>query len=354
LELSWPANTDRGLDIAAQRVSLLQNLEFGRRGALLTLAVAKEGNWDWPDTIAIAADPEWVPAAAMEVFASELLADGRKRHVFKISDGERTAARLRIQFQGEAAVYGRVRPPKLTISSMTVVDDWLVVTCNESQFECIPSQPVADAGGLSPRLASSAELIGGATPVATVNLKQVTDDWFLAVRPTTAASTLRERISVAVGRNRTRVNYRSDIVPQGKDRFTWSLNVPENLIVSELTACIDEAQVPLDWTRVGTKRLQINFLEPIETAFRLELHGSMSRQQASELAIPKIERANGAGGSQVIALYREDNVAAEWKFDSDAPWVESGASLESPFDDQPRFVRAFSLDPARPRKPGLP
>ena len=64
------------------------------------------------------------------------------------------------------------------------------------------------------------------------------------------------------------------------------------------------------------------------------------------LSVPRIAPVIRQDASQIVAFYRDDNLSAEWRFPAERPWVESGASLDSPFDDETHFVQAFTVNSA--------
>lgn len=353
LDLTWPSQSAGESQLAMHQVSVLQKLELGRTRVSTKLLLRKEGEWEWPETLTIAAESGWQPpgALAQPVLSAPALADGRNLHVLPVAPEDRTSVLLEFQFvRDRRAPWGRVRPPLVYVPSLTVADHWLIVTGDDSELDLEPSQPGRKLGSLPPALASEIESDDAPAPIAVVDVKQASDDWHVTVRPAAAPSTVRERVSFAAGKNRFRINYRAHVVPQGKDQFAWSLAVPEQLTIRALTASSGEEQIPLNWTRADANRINVLFVKPIETAYRLELHGTMPTPRDKALSIPRIERAEGSSGSQIIALYREDDVSAEWQFVNGAPWVESGASLETPFDETTRFVRAYSLDSASASK----
>jgi hypothetical protein len=179
-----------------------------------------------------------------------------------------------------------------------------------------------------------------------MNADQVGQDWYLAVQPVQTRSTARDRLSIAAAADRFHLNYRVEVVPQGSDRFGWSIAVPADLAIDSVAAVAGEESLPIDWSRDDTGQVNVFFDRPVEQAYRVELRGHLPMPAEGVLPVPRIGAVGSSRKNQVVALYRESNVAADWQFAETPPWVESGASLIAPFDDQTQFVQAFTLDAA--------
>ena len=347
LNLAWPRNRAFDGGDSNRQVDQLMRLHIARTGLALDLQLIQKGSLAWPDTIvvAVAAGWRWSPNESLEVeHRTEKLPDGRQAVVVRIPPATQNNARLSLQFTAtDFSPLGRVRPPAVEILSLPLERRWLAVTC-DSQFACKASGPVDELSDAPAELAKELDRGDVSAPNIVLDLDQADPNWHLAVRPAKARSTLRDRLSIAAGKAQFRVNYRVDVIPQGADRFGWSLAVPENLSIENVELTAGDESIPSEWVRVDPRRVNVFFDRAAERAYRLELHCTLPMPADGLLPLPRIASVGQPDANQVVALYREEDVLAEWRFPQEPPWIESGASLTAPFDDQTRFVRAFTID----------
>ncbi|MGE3242376.1 MAG: hypothetical protein AB7I57_14975 [Pirellulales bacterium] len=343
----WPVEIERNSRDVNRQIGQLQWLRLDRAGSEMDLILVQRGEEEWPETISLAVDADWRwrPGQAFESQASpEPLADSRQLIVVSIPPEARRQPQLSFGFESTSGLpFGRVRPPAVEATSLRATERWLAVSCAPS-LECKPSNSSAGAGQLPARLAAALNPGDSDTSSLAVDLDRVEAGWYLNVRPAEVKSSSRGQLSLAAGRDRVSVNYLVDVSPQGAERFGWSLRVPADLSIDDVFVSQGDEQQVIEWARAGADRVNVFFSRPVDNAYRLELRGSLPIPADGLLPLPKLGPLGAANESQTVALYREDDVFAEWRFAGDPPWVESGPSPTLPFDVQAHFVRAFSID----------
>lgn len=349
LEIEWPNDPELQASQSKGQISQLQLLQIDRAGLTLELVLARRTKAEWPDTLMLNLEDDWQldsdKSLGLNISAEESV-DGEREVEVVVPPALRSAEQLRLTFTAKrASPWGRIRPPIIGVTSVERADRWLAVVC-DSTIECQPSAAVTASIGLPAILATVLNQDSGRPPTIVVNADQLDDDWHLTVQPVKTRSTTHDRLSIAAGKDRFRINYRVDVVPQGADRFGWSIAVPPELRIENVSVVEGDNPVPIDWTWGSPERVNAFFDRPVDRAYRVELRGQMPLPNDQVIPVPKIGGVDGVRRNQVVALYREDDVAADWQFSSTPPWVESGASLTAPFDEGAQFVKAFTLDAA--------
>jgi len=348
LSLTWPVEINIQIGETNRQVAELQKLTVGSSRMISELHLSQLNQVEWPATVMIAADPSWQFVSDRRLVAEvspETPPDGRTLYAVQLTPQLRSEPRLQFQFASiEGQPWGRIRPPSIELIAPKPTERWLAVVSNDPQIECEPATLVGTSDSLPPSLAAA--LDGAEIPRAVVDLKRVDPDWYLSVRPARQQSTSRDRLSIAIGKDRVRVSYRVEVTPQAADRFGQSLVVPANFSVREITVVKSEERVPIHWVRTDRKQVQVFFDRPAVHTYLLELLGDLPLPADGVLAVPRIGRSQGQDANQIVALYRDEGVSAEWQFANEPPWIESGASLSPPFDEHTRFVRAYALDSA--------
>ena len=95
-----------------------------------------------------------------------------------------------------------------------------------------------------------------------------------------------------------------------------------------------------------TERVNVFYAEMLADPYRLQLVGSMRVTKFGELALPRVTAADRPRAAQTVALYREEDVLAAWKYPAEAALVEDGSAEFSPTDGTARLVRAVAVDHA--------
>lgn len=350
LEFEWSFDEARHETGESKRpICLLQLLQIGHDGLKLELVLAQRGEVEWPETLALYLEDGWRHEASNVLDLKPLItnaAQGRRAFEISIPPDARSMKHLRLRFVADSASpWGRVCPPFCDITSVDRTDCWLAVLW-DSTVECRASEEVVGRPGLPAVLAAALNLDDRRSPTIVTNRDQLGSEWYLSVRPVSSRSTVRDRLSIAAGRDRFRINYRMDVVPQGADKFGWSISVPPDLNVESVAVWEGHEPVPVEWTCNGDTQVNTLFSRPLDKPYRVELLGDLPMPPDGNLPVPRISGADGNRRNQIVALYREDNVAAEWQFAVEPPWVEGGASLTAPFEDRTQFVQAFTADAA--------
>lgn len=349
LTCTWPAGIGPQASVTNRQVSQLQWLHVAQAGVDLNLKLVRRGEAEWPETVTFAVDTAWRWRDGQPFESqtnSEQMADGRQRIVVHVPPEARREPQLEFGFVNlKASTCGRMRPPAIDVTSVPLADRWLAVAC-DSTLECQPSGSVGSTNNLPAKFAADLNLAGADAPQTVVDLERIDQDWYLDMRPAPLKSSSRDRLSIAAGQDRFRINYQVDVVPQGAERFGWSLHVPADLSIESASLAVGDQQHAIDWVRAGAERVNLFFEQPVERAYQIELRGRLPMPDDGVLPLPKFGPADGSNASQTVALYRDDDVLAEWQFADEPPWVESGASLAPPFDETAKFVRAFAVDTA--------
>jgi hypothetical protein len=344
--LSWANDLAVDTGIAKRQVTQTSRLRIAPSGLILELQLVERSSDQWPESIQVAIDAGWqlAPNQAWLAESTQMLPDGCKLLDLPIPSAARGEPQHTLRFIApDRSPLGRLRPPTIELKSLPLDMRLLVVTSDPS-FECLPSEPIGDAATLTPELAAALRAVEDRRPTAIVNLDQIPRDWHLVVRPVAAQSTIRSRVSIAAGVDRLRIHFHTDVDSQGTNRFGSSLSVPDDLLIHSLTANERGEPLPLEWVRVSPERVNVFFDRAAADNYRIELRGEMRMTGDGLASVPRIAPPETSDSSQTIALYRDDNVAAQWRFPAEPPWVESGAILTNPFDAGTHFVRAYPDD----------
>ena len=226
---------------------------------------------------------------------------------------------------------------------MNVENRWFAVSC-DSTLECAASSAVAADPNPPVDVTNDWQTSGEPAPQLFINTAKLEAGWYLAVRPRAEISPCQDRLSLAAGRNEVRVDYRAEVTPHCADCFSWSVNVPADLRVENVTVKEGEDLVPVDFVRTSSNQVTAFFARTISKPYRFQLEGSLPLAADGRLELPRIGHLGQSPSAQVVALYRDEDVLARWDFPGAAPWVESGASPTPPFGPLTRFVRAYSVD----------
>ena len=349
LTLSWPISLESEVGETDRQVVQVSLLSISPPGIFLDLQLVQRGTDPrWPESIQLAVESSWrlAPGTKWVAESVESLPDGRQVLVIPVPATVRSEPRLTLRFvSSQSSPLGQLRPPAIEVVSLPLAGRWLAIEC-DSRLECEPSDPTGESARAFSKLALELSSDDDQPPTIVVDLNQIAADWHLAVRPVPVSSSFRDRLSIAAGQDRFRVNYRSDVIPQGADRFGGSFAVPDELSIESVTATEDSEPISLEWVRVDRGHVNVFFDRKVSGAYRLEVTGRLPVPSDGLLTLPRIAPLNRLDASQVVAFYRDDNLSAEWRFPAERPWVESGASLTNPFDGETHFVQAFPVDAA--------
>jgi hypothetical protein len=153
-----------------------------------------------------------------------------------------------------------------------------------------------------------------ALPQLVLDAAQLDAATTLAVRPRTVESTFRELLSLTARTQRLGVVYQAEVMPAGADRFHWLLTVPPDLAIQSVSAEVAEKPISLDWVRVAPDRLNVFFAQAVTNPYRLRLVGSTKVSKFGPQPLPRITAVDQPPAAQTVALYREADVLADWKF----------------------------------------
>lgn len=335
---------------AGRRVEELKWLYIGSGGVELEARYILRGG-DWPDVIHLTADRRWqyLPdSTADSVDEVELLADGRQSiRVHCPQTPEQHDIRLHFRL-GETAPFGRLRVPAVDLTSPRA-DRRLLAVSSDAALESELSRRVAmDAASASDFLSAWGTDEDRTAPQLVLDATRQDGPWSLSVRPRAVVSAISEQLSIAAGAKRLRVLYRADVDPQGVDHFNHSLSIPEDLVVTRVTAKCDDTQVEFNVERAAPDRINIFFAEPLATSYRLTVAGELPVAGFGEIPVPRVSSADHAQSAQTVALFREDDVLAALSLSdqsSDSKRQEEQASVElSPVGWQVHHVATYSTD----------
>lgn len=322
-------------------VDQFSSLQIQPDGVLLTIKLRRHERGKWPATIDFALDEHWEllgDGDAGQAGEVERMTDGRKLLV-RTDQGiaDRREIALRFRSSNDSSL-GRIFFPNIKPISLSVASHRIAVNC-DADLECVPSfippantSPPTDFADLLPA--------GKTAPQIVVDASKVEPNSYLSVRPREAVSSCEDRMALAASKRRLRFTYRCDVTPQGADRFGWSLRVPAQIDVEGVAVRCGQEIIPVDWTRQTPTRLAIQFAREAAKPYEVELSGSMTLGSSEQLPIPQIGPLRAPGADQVVALYRDEDVLAQWQLPDDAPAIEAAASAASAFGEPLRFVGA--------------
>ncbi len=348
LRVSWSEDLAGTFAHDSRRVDELLWLQVEPEGVSLDAKYVLQSDADWPDTIDVLIDHRWELKSDANPLVQKVLQhpDGRQRIRVAAPTAAKVGHEIWLRFRSRAASpLGRWQVPTIELTAIPVENRWLAVTCAAS-LECHTSTTTPAAAEVIGNFPAAWGTIPETSlPQFVLNAAQLDTAWRLIVRPRQLLSLSRDRLSLAVGKQRLRLLYQADITGHGVDRFGWSLTVPAELTVESLVVEVAGEPWALDWVRVAPNRINLFFTEEVTQPYHLQLVGSLPGIDAGRLPIPRLAPANQPATTQTVALYHEPDMLAVWKFPGDTPWAESGASELFPFGAAARFAQAYAIDP---------
>jgi hypothetical protein len=347
LTANWPANFATASADPNYQVDELCTLRIHPAGIILEATFLLNNVAAWPRAIEVAVDDGWEPLFDHPNPPSgdlKRLPDGRSVFHFRptpVTDNDRKFT-LRFRARGSSTL-GRIRLPNVELLSLKAENRWFAVGW-DSAFDCMPSTPQPANANPPADFANEWAASGLPAPQILLDAARLDADWFLHVRPRAEASTCRELLSLAAGKDRFRVDYCVDVSPRDAACFCWSLSVPAKLMVASLTATTDGETIPLDWIRSTPNRLDTFFARTTSRPYRLHLVGSLPSAAGGRTRLPRITSAGQPQKMQTVALYRDSNMLAKWQFAGKTSWPESSAVQSPPFGEDSHFVRAHNID----------
>ncbi len=345
--IEWTAATGETPSAALRRVDELLKLNIAGDGITLDARYKLQNASDWPATIDVAVDDGWELMSGDTVRARsvpESFPDGRMLLRLRTASVVDDDGQMMLRFRAhDRSPVGRLRLPTSGLQSLPLENRVLAVTWDPA-LECIPAQTDSTAAVSPAEFTSAWPMAVQLTPQLIVSPARLDAAWYLAVRPRSDLSSCRDQLSLAAGKNRIRVDYRSEVNPSAADCFGWSLNVPADLEVQSIAITADGESVPLDWVRELPTRLHIYYRESVAKEFELEVVAILPMDSSGRVPLPRISPAGQPRVAQTIALYRDEEVLASCQFPDGSPGVESGTNPSSPFGAETRFVRAMAID----------
>jgi hypothetical protein len=347
LAASWSASLATSIAGTAGRLESLRWLHVQPDGLTLDAIFTLGRGAQWPDAVDVTIDDGWQLLAddgAPALGEPEILPAGRQLFRVPTASPNNLDRAVALRFRArDSNVMGNHRLPNVEVSSFSAVDGWVAVSCDPS-VEVVASPAISNDPNPPAEISGAWGSNDAATPQIVANATQLAATWYLSVRPRVPLSAFQDRLSLLAEKSLCRVQYESEVTPQGADCFGCSLAVPADLAIEDVKVTSSAHSVPLEWVRSSPTQLAAFFAHATRESYRIELTGSVPPGQKGQIAVPRIVHSAQPPAVQTAALYRSDGVRARWQFPSDVPEIESAVGQTSPFDADARFVSAVAFD----------
>lgn len=346
LVVDWPQEQMPTGSIQDRRITELQWLRVDANGVFLDVKYLVEGLAGSPDALTIAADPRWELAMSEDSVASlKVVSEPSGRRMIRVpvpaQDTHRTEISLRFRLAG-GAVLGRLQIPSLELQSLPVAHSWLAVS-NDDSLECemLGNRDVTSGSADEflnvwgdGQTLKRPHIVLANLPAGSISI--------LAVHPRIVESEIDETLHIAAGTAALRVQYQANVIPSNTHRCQFTIAVPNELVINEITQIQAGRQNALRWVRSADNRIQVFFGSVVTDPYRLVLTGNMPVNQADACPLPRIVSASKDAASARIVLYREQETLVSMQGLEDR--VEEQTAELPPIEWNARPFRAFLLD----------
>lgn len=309
ISVRW-ARTEASAGKKDTQITELRRLKIGTSGAEMDIKYVVPRDARLPKELVIAADGRW-----------ELLNDedsSRGVHVVRDSGG-RNAVRVVLgaddRDRGEVLLrwrllnppgLGRLRLPPIELSTSSAATYWLAIS-NDPVLEC----EIVDAAGLRAETGEEFLNLWGSdedrdTPQLVLENVPSAKGLVVGLRPRAAESAIDEVLHVAAGNDALRVQYQAEVEPGLQHRFQYSMLVPDELNLNQITVTETARPIPVRWSRPTASRVNVFFSEPLNGPYRLILAGHVPVRGATECPLPRVASASLNSVVERVQLYRDD------------------------------------------------
>ena len=160
-------------------------------------------------------------------------------------------------------------------------------------------------------------------------------------RPRAAESSIDEVLHVAAGADAVRVQYQADVEPGRAHQFQYSMIVPADLNLDQITVMQATRPIAVRWSRPSANRVNVFFAEQLVEPYRLTLAGLVPTRGVAECPLPRVASASLNSVVERIQLYRDEGVLVDVVGPANA---DDAAADLPPAGWNARLVAAYQLD----------
>jgi hypothetical protein len=350
LAATWIEGVAGGSATGSVRVDELSWLHIERDDIELELKLLLRGA-SAPDAIGIAADQSWelLPSEQYESTpAIEPVAHSPRSIRVPEPSGSNELRIVSMRFRlRDAAPPGQFRIPPISVTTVPIASQRLAASI-ESKWDCEASGGAVVAAGAAAAndFAASWGEADREPPQFVLNITESRPGWFFAVRPHIGESKMDQQLAITAARDRLKLRYDADCVPQGAGCFRYSLAVPEGLKVDRIFATAGGQSVILESVRVAPNRVTVFFAAGMTNPIHFVLTGSVPVTSSGATPLPLVNALDPKSSRQAVQIFHEAGIRVQARNLETARPLES-SSGETADKTGPQLVGAYLIDPAR-------